>query len=248
MATFGAVIVLFMLITIIVFTRWIKSGHSVWLRHISALDGIPSLVSRAVESGQQIHVSLGTGGLTDTKTAATLAGLAVLDHLADQGCASGAPPLVTIADPIVLPAAQDSLRQAYTRHGRADEYHPTQVEMVSPQPDAYALAASAHLRPGETAVNLMVGSFGREALLLSEPTDRRGIAQLAGTDDPGAMAMLMAGTQETLVGEEIFAVPAYLTRKPAHLASLRAQDLMRVGIAILILVAALLRTLNVSIF
>jgi hypothetical protein len=237
-----------MLITIIVFNRWIKSGHLVWLRHIPALDGISSLVSRAVESGQQIHVSLGTGGLTDTKTASTLAGLAVLDHLADQGCANGAPPLVTIADPIVLPAAQDSLRQAYTRHGRGNEYHPTQVEMVSPSPDAYALAASAHLHTDETAANLMVGSFGREVLLLSEPTDRRGIAQLAGTDNPEAMALLMAGTPDTLIGEEIFAVPAYLTGKAAHLASLRAQDVMRVGISIAILVAVILRTLNIGIF
>ena len=248
MAVLGALIVLLMVILILVFTRWIKSGHVFYLRHIPALDGLPSLVSRAVESGQQIHVSLGTGGLTGTKTAATLAGLAVLDVLAERGCASDAPPQVTVADPLLLPAAQDSLRQAYQRHGRGHEYRATQVEMVAPQPAAYALAASTHLIPDETAANLMVGSFGSEVLLLSEPGAQRGISQLAGTDDPTAMALLIAGVPNSLIGEEIFAVPAYLNRKAAHLASLQAQDVIRIGVVILILLAVLLRTLNIGIF
>jgi hypothetical protein len=48
------------------------------------------------------------------------------------------------------------------------------------------------------------------------------------------------------VGEEVFAVPAYLHRTPAYVASLQAQDVMRVGIVLLILVAVLLRTLVFS--
>jgi hypothetical protein len=89
----------------------------------------------------------------------------------------------------------------------------------------------------------MIGSFGPEALLLAEPGVQKGVAQVAGTDDPQAMSMLVAAVDDPLIGEEVFAVPAYLDRQPAHLASLRAQDVMRVGIIILIIIAALLRTL-----
>jgi len=248
MAALGALMVLMMLILILFFTRWIKLGHQVHLRHIPALDSLPHLVSRAVESGQKLHVSLGTGSLTDSTTATTLAGLAVLDHLAERGCPSGAPPLVTVAEPVVLPAAQDSLRRAYNRHGRAGEFEATQVEMVAPQPVVYALGASMRLHPEETAANVMMGSFGPEALLLAEPGARNGIEQVAGTDDPQAMALLMAVVEAPVIGEQVYAVPAYLNRRPAHIASLRAQDTMRIGIIVLVVIAALLRTLGVSFF
>ena len=248
MTILSILIILAMLGFILFYTRKIKAGYQVHLRHIPALDRLPHLMSQAVESGQQIHISLGTGGLTDRTTASTLAGLAVLDHLAERGCGSGVPPLVTVADPMVLPAAQDSLRQVCFRHGRPKEYSGTQVEMVAPQPTIYALGASTRLDQKETAANLMFGSFGPEALLLAEPSAQSGIPQLVATDDPQAMALLMAAADDSIIGEELYAVPAYLNRKPAHLASLRAQDLLRIGVIALILITGILALLDVQLF
>ncbi len=248
MAVLGGFIVLVALVFLLFFVRRIQGGHQVFLRHIPALDRLPLLMSQAVESGQKIHVSVGTGGLTDSTTASTLAGLAVLDYLAERGCGSGAPPQVTVADPLVLLAAQDSLRQAYYRHDRPREYSGTQVEMIAPQPTTYALGASTRLHRDETSANLMVGSFGPEALLLAEPGAQIGVTQVGGTDDPQAMAMLMAVADDLIIGEEVFAVPAYLERRPGHLASLRVQDMMRVGVVVLILIAVFLRTFGMELF
>jgi hypothetical protein len=236
----GILIIIAMLVLILIFTRRVRAGHTLHLRHIPALDRLPHLMSQAVESGQKIHFSLGTGGVTNSTTATTLAGLAVLDHLAERGCGSGAPPQVTVADPVVLLAGQDSLRQAYDRHGRLKEHKGTQVEMVAPQPTIYALGASTRLDREETAANLMFGSFGPEALLLAEPAAQSGIPQVAGTDDPQATALLMAAADDLVIGEELFAVPAYLSRKPAHIASLQAQDWVRVGVVVAILIAGVL--------
>jgi len=248
MVALGALTIIVMLVLIVFFTQWIKAGNKVYLRRIPSLDGLLHFVSRAVESGQKIHFSLGAGRLTDASAATTLAGLAVLDKIAERGCGSGAAPVVTVADPLVLFAAQDSLRQAYERAGRPKEFSPNQVELIAPQPAIYAQGASMHLHPKETAANLMIGSFGLEALLLAEPGAQRNITQVAGTDDPQAMATLIAAVDAPIIGEEVYAIPAYLNRKPAHLASLRAQDMMRIGIVALILIATLLRTIGVSLF
>jgi hypothetical protein len=248
MAILGILIILAMLGLILFYSRQIKAGYQVHMRHIPAFDKLPHLMSQAVESGQQIHISVGTGGLTDSTTASTLAGLAVLDYMAERGCGSGVPPLVTVADPMVLPAAQDSLRRVYHRHGRPKEYSGTQVEMVAPQPAIYALGASTRLDQKETAANLMFGSFGTEALLLAEPGVQKGVPLLAGTDDPEAMALLMAAADDSIIGEELFAVPAYLNRRPAYLASLRAQDLLRLGVVALILIAGFLALLGFQLF
>ncbi len=244
----GAFAVLSMLALILFLAQRIKEGHQVHVRRIQALDNLPYVVGGAVETGKRIHVSLGTGALTDSTTATTLAGLAALDHVGKQACSAGAPPLVTAADPLVMAAAQDSLRQACAHSDLLHEFDSAQVEMVAPQPTIYALGASTHMRPEETAVNVMIGSFGPEALLLAHPAAQSGITQIAGTDDPQAMAMLFAVSDAPLIGEEVYAVPAYLSRKPALLASLQAQDAVRFGVVALILVAALLRTLGVSLF
>jgi hypothetical protein len=236
-----------MLLLILLFAQRIKEGHRAYLRRIPALDNLSHFIGRAVEGGKRIHVSLGTGGITGSTAATTLAGLATLDYVAEQGCAGGAPPLVTVADPMVLPAAQDSLRRACRPHGRPDELD-AHVEMVAPQPTVYALGASTHLSPEETASNLMIGSFGPEALLLAGPGEQSGITQMAGTDDPQAMALLWAVSDIPVVGEEVYALPAYLSQKPAHVASLQAQDVVRIGVVALILIAVVLRTLGVSLF
>jgi hypothetical protein len=248
MVALGAVTVLVMLVLILLFTRWIRAGREVHLRPIPALEDLPNLVSRAVEGGQQIHVSVGTGGITGTTTAATLAGLTALDQIAEHGSVAGAAPIVTVADPMVLLAAQDRLRQAFARAGRAGEYRSTQVEIIAPQSTIYALGAATRLDARETAANVMIGAFGQEALLLAEPGAQRGITQTSGTDAPQAMGLLYAATESPIIGEEIFAVPAYLGKKPAHLASLKAQDVMRIGVAALIVIAALLRTLGIALF
>jgi hypothetical protein len=248
MVALGVLTVIVMLVLILLFTRWIKAGRAVHLRPIPVLDHLPDLVSRAVEGGQEIHLSVGTGGITGATTAATLAGLMALEQIAERGSVAGAAPIVTVADPMVLPAAQDELRRAFTRAGRTKEYRPTQVEIIAPQPAIYALGAAMHLDSEETAANVMIGSFGQEALLLAEPGAQRGIAQTGGTDAPQAMGMLYPAVDSPIIGEEIFAIPAYLGRKPAHLASLRAQDVMRIGVAALIIIAALLRTLGISLF
>ncbi len=249
MALVGALIVLVTIVLILLFTRRIQSGRPVHVRAIPSLASLPSLAGKAVESGQTVHVSMGTAGVNDNRTIATLAGLAVLDELADKGCVYGSPPLVTVADPLLAAAAQDSLRQAFARHSRADEHDPTRVEMVSPQPAIYALGASSRLEADATAANVMIGSFDTEALLLAGPVAQKGIPQVFGSDNPQAMALLVAVVDNPIIGEEIFAAPAYLQGRPAHLASLAAEDWVRLGIVALVLLSVLVHTLlGVSLF
>jgi hypothetical protein len=83
--------------------------------------------------------------------------------------------------------------------------------------------------------NVMVGSFGDEYLLMGETSARRGITHVGGTSNPNTLPFIYASAQETLLGEEIYAAGAYLQKRPAHLGSLAAQDLMRwlVGLFIL---------------
>jgi len=89
----------------------------------------------------------------------------------------------------------------------------------------------------------MIGHLGEEYLLLGEAGAQRGLIQLAGSNTVNAQPFILSTSRHALLGEEVFAAGAYLTRQPEHIASLHVQDWLRVGIIIVIVAGVLFKTL-----
>jgi hypothetical protein len=56
--------------------------------------------------------------------------------------------------------------------------------------------------------------------------------------------MLFATADHPLIGEDLFAGTAYVSGTPAHVGSLRAQDVVRLVIGGVVIVAVIVRTLT----
>jgi hypothetical protein len=151
--------------------------------------------------------------------------------------------LVTVSDATVLPIAQDILWRAYVRNGNPEGYDPTQVQLISPGPMAYAAGVSGLLERQPLTANVMIGSFGNEYLLMGETGARRGVYQIVGTSDPLTLPLVYASADDTLIGEEMFAGGAYTTRLPVQIASLLVEDWARWALAAGILVAVAVKLL-----
>jgi hypothetical protein len=231
---------LFFLPVMLFATSRVRAGRVVNLRPLAGFDALRGLSARAAESGQTLHVSMGISGISNEETAATLAGLTVLDYLAEQGAIFDAPPMVTVADPTLFPVAQDVLRHAYARQGNIENYDPKQVRLISPDPTAYAAGVMDVLGHEPLAANIMIGNFGDEYLLIGEVGAKKGISQIGGATNPQTLPFVFASADQVLIGEEIFAGGAYLAFLPAHIGSLVAQDVMRLlgVVAIVLLVLA----------
>lgn len=218
------------------------------LRRIPAYDALKKLLSRAAETGQQVHVSVGTASIADSKAADTLAGLYTLQFLADRAANSDIPPLVTVTDPTTLPAALDQLRRAYERQGYPEEYRLEQARFIAPPVNGsavpYAAGVMDVLNHEPVAANVMVGSFGEEYLLMAEPGAQRETYQIGGTSDPAVLPLVALTMTEPLFGEEIYAAGAYLLERVGHYTSLVAQDIFRIALALLVLLVVLLRALG----
>jgi hypothetical protein len=221
----------------------LRLGERFSLRPIDAYQALPQQLSRAVESGGSLHVSLGTGGVGSTDTMTSLAGASVLEHLADQAAAANAPPVVTVADGTLLPVAQDTLRRAFVRRGRREQYQPAQVLMFTPHPGAYAAAAMAIAEDRATSGNVLVGSFGPEMALLAEAAARSGMPQVAGAAEPLAQALLYPTADYVLYGEELFAAGPYLGERRAA-GRLVAQDAVRLLIVVAIVIFAIVNSVQ----
>ena len=95
------------------FTGRITAGYVPALRRIRAFEALKGFTGRAIEAGRALHLSLGTGSVANETTADSLAGLSVLDYLAEQAAVTGVPPTVSMADPTVMLFAQNALRAAH---------------------------------------------------------------------------------------------------------------------------------------
>jgi hypothetical protein len=87
--------------------------------------------------------------------------------------------------------------------------------------------------------NIMSGAFGSEAGLIDQAANNNELPQLFGGADPRALAVMSTSTDQVLMGEEMYAAKAYLRAQLPHLASLRAADVVRIVIAVLIVIAFL---------
>lgn len=228
-----------------VFVRRLGRGEGLQLRPLPGFDVLKIQIGRAIESGRQMHITLGQAALPGPSGPTTLAALKMMQHLADEGCANDTPPLITTGEATIMLAAQEMLQHSFERANRPEEYRARLVHFVAHDTDpfAYAGGVSALMHQDRVTGNVMVGQFGPELMVMAEAAQRQDVTQVIGTDDPTAMALATVVTENTLIGEELFAASTYLNNTPEQMANLRIQDIVRVFIMIAILAAAVAQLL-----
>lgn len=221
-----------------------RKGPTPQVRPLPAFRDLWDEAGVAAESGGAIHIALGNGGLSGEDAVTSLAGLQVLESLADTAVSYDTPPIVTVGDPTLLPLAQDTLRRAYERNGIAALYDPGRVRFVAPSPVPYAAGAAYVVATESVTASAMYGAFGAEVSLITDAGARRDLPQLAAAAAPHALGALYPATDRLGVGEELYAAGAQMTGERHYLVSLVAQDVLRVVLVLAILGAAGLALLS----
>lgn len=214
----------------------LRSGRRLRFRAIPAFSLLRGQMGRAIESGRDLHVSIGTGGISGEDTATTLAGMAVVEYLTEEAGASGIAPVATMADPTSLLLAEDAMRRPYLRQGDLSNYPRLSARLMAMNATQYAAATMDLLNHEPVLANLMSGAFGAEIGLIDQAAHNNDLPQFSGAADARALSIMATSTDHLLVGEEMYAAKAYLRAQTPHLASLRAADLVRIAIVVLILI------------
>jgi hypothetical protein len=215
-----------------------RKGPRPEIRPLPAFRDLQTEMGYAAESGGAIHIALGSGGLYGEDAVTSLAGLQVVEALADAAVCYNAPPIITVGDPTLLPLAQDILRRACERNGIVELYNPGRVRFVAPSPVAYAAGAAHVVASENVTASMMGGAFGAEVSLIADAGARRDLPQLAAAAAPRALGALYAATDRLAVGEELYAAGAQMTGERRYLVGLVAQDILRVILVLAILIAA----------
>ncbi len=227
---------------IFIFIYLAKSGRKLYLRRLPGVDAIDEAIGRAVEMGRPIFFST---GLTSVNTT-LFACLGIISHVARRAAIYATRFFVPQFLPEVMAITQDVVHQAYRSAGREDAYDPECIRFLSPQQFAYASGYMGMVHREKAAACFLFGEFAAESLILAEAGQQVGAIQVAGTPSSAQIPFFVTTCDYTIIGEEMFAVSAYLTREPVLLGSLRGQDVAKFVIFLLVIVGVIWATIMKS--
>lgn len=230
-------VALLIYITILVYFTRKARGKVLFIRRIAGLDHLEEAVGRATEMGKPILYVPGLSGASDV---ATLASLNILKPVAKKAAEYETPLIVPNYDPIVTIVAQEVVKEAYTEAGRPDAFKRENVFFLTDAQFAYAAGVDGIMVREKPATNLFIGMFYAESLLLAETGNMTGAIQIAGTDAVSQLPFFVTACDYTIMGEELYAASAYLSKEPKLVGSLKAQDLGKIVFAVLIILSSIL--------
>jgi len=120
--------------------------------------------------------------------------------------------------------AREVVKEAYLEAGRPDAFDDNMVRYLTNDQFGYVAGVDGIMLRERPAANFYLGAFYAESLILAETGHSVGAIQIAGTAQPSQLPFFIAACDYTLIGEELFAASAYLSREPKLLGSLKGQD------------------------
>lgn len=209
-----------------------KSGKPTFIRKIAGLAAVEEAVGRATEMGRSV---LYVPGLNDLSDIATISAVNILAQIAKKTAEYDIPLIVPNYDAVVYAVTQEVVKESYTYMGRPDAYNPKNIYYITTNQMGFTAAVDGIMMREKPATNFFMGYFYAEALILAETGNATGAIQIAGTDAVLQLPFFVTSCDYTLMGEELYAASAYLSREPILVGTLKSQDWAKVIILALIL-------------
>ncbi len=229
-------ILLIISIAIVFYIQTARRGKDYFIRRISGLDSMEEAVGRATEKGKPILFVPGIGDLDDIQT---IASLTILSHLAQKSAEYDTELIVPCRFSMVLSAAREVVREAYLKVGKPDAYKEDRIFYLTDDQFGYVAGIDGIMVREQPAANFFLGSFYAESLILAETGYNTGAIQTSGTAQASQLPFFVVSCDYTLIGEELFAASAYLSRDPQQLGSLKGHDFGKVLVIILIILGVI---------
>ncbi len=222
--------------SLLLLLEWRRHPHRPPLRASPLYARLRVIIDRATETGQAIHLAMGSRALLNAAPEAAAA-VAIVRAASSERGPDGAPNIASCGDPALYTLTAGPLAGLDAR-----------VVLAGTAPEggasgAYAAGVWAALEKQRLAGEVLMGPLGVEGLLLAEgrrPAAPERLCGAAHIDDAG---VLLLGGSAWAVGEDYYAASAH-TLDPSHAGGLAVQDALRVLLALAMLAGAVARLLG----
>jgi len=221
--------------------RQAKRNPHIFLRRIGGLDAVEEAIGRATEMGKPI---LFLTGSDDMSSISTIAATTILGEVAKRTAAYDTALMVPHRDPVVMAVCQEIVKEAYMEMGRPEAYREDINFFITTDQFSYTAAVDGIMLRERPAANFFMGFYYAESLLLAETGASTGAIQIAGTDADHQLPFFITACDYTLIGEELYAASAYLSRDPILIGTLRGQDFGKALFLLVLIVGTVLATLG----
>lgn len=217
----------------------VAKKREIFLRRIPGLDAVDEAIGRSTELGKPVLYLTGAHDMSDPST---IAAAVILGRVAKRAASYETDLLVPHRDPITMAVCQEITKQAYLEAGKPDLFKEDANFFITTDQFSYTAAVDGIMLRKKPAANFFMGAYFAESLLLTETGASTGAIQIAGTDSDHQLPFFVTTCDYTLIGEELYAASAYLSREPIQVGTLRGQDIGKALILGVLAVGTLLAT------
>jgi len=218
------------------------------VRKLAAIEAMDEAVGRAAEMGKPIWFGTGLGTMERSDAPEIQAALAIMGRAAELCGKYGVWLQYMTHIPYMVPIARSIIRDGYVRGGRPDMYSDEMVFYTG----GWGLDAASQATLIGTSVDYMVrerpaavmmfGTIHWEIQMWLGAAAQIGAMVLGGSKSDWCMSNFLLSTDYALLGDEIFAASAMISRRPFELGLIEAQDWVKILLFILFIVSAIAGT------
>ena len=218
------------------------------IRSMPAMSAIPEAVGRAAEMGRPVFWTPGISGALNNSNQGpqVLAAISILEHLTEECVKAGVHIQAVVPLPDALPLIEETMRNAYLKMGKPEEFDPEQIMFISEQ-SPYLSAVLGYFQRERPASNILVGGFYYESVVIGEAGNHIGAMQIAGTNNTHQMPFLVATCDYMLLAEELFAAGAAISQDRDMLGSIKGEDYFKILLMTVIGLGFLLGAAGISV-
>ncbi len=219
------IIAMFLVDVILIYVYLAGKGKEMFIRKIAGIDAVEEAVGRATEMGRSVLFVPGIGDMDDVQT---IAGLTILGSIARLTAEYETRLDCPVSKSLVMAVGRETVREAYYAVGKPDHYSDDIVHYITDEQFGYVAALDGIMVRDKPAACIYMGAFFAESLILAEIGNSIGAIQVAGTAMPTQIPFFFVACDYTLIGEELFAAQAYLSKDMRMIGSLKGQDMGKV--------------------
>jgi len=224
--TFQFAFLLLSLGVLFVLLRMGMKGKTFSLRKLPVFDSMDQAVGRATETGRPVMFNLGTyPGSEGTPEA--INAYAYLGHVSRLCARYGTRLIATCFSVPAFVVMQGVVRESFAAEGKSDKYVAEDVMYLSDQAGAWGAAVWGIMERDRIAAHFFFDPMVAMALGVLETAQRVGAIQFSGSAYMWRLSDMAVTSDYLLVGEEIYAGAAYLTKEPSQMAVIVGQDIIK---------------------
>lgn len=232
---------LFMILFFYIFIKVKRNKEKLFIRRIPGLDAIDDAVGRATEMGKPVVYDCGIGYYTQIDT---IASMLILRSVAKKVAEFKAEIYVPTCDPIIMQISEEMVASGFLDAGYPEDHKKDNIFFLAADQFAFAAGVAGILSRKKPATAFHFGYYAAESLLISEAGFAAGAIQVAGTTAVAQLPFFITACDYTLIGEELYAAAAYISRDAQIMTNLKLSDFAKVTIGFLFIIGTIVMTIN----